>query len=116
MKALPVTDRRIGNSLGVVIPKPVLALAGLSDQAEMTIERGADDPTVRSEIRKSRPCLIVSPPEPNQHLRTVIVAPLTSKGFAAPFLRRPCQQSWSHCRMCLPSSSRETLMEAGLAP
>jgi mRNA interferase MazF len=29
--------------------------------------------------------LIVSPPELNQHLRTVIVAPLTSKGFAAPF-------------------------------
>ena len=43
------------------------------------------DPTVGSEIRKSRPCLIVSPPELNQHLRTVIVAPLTSKGFAAPF-------------------------------
>lgn len=43
------------------------------------------DPTVGSEIRKSRPCAIVSPPELNQHLRTVIVAPLTSKGFAAPF-------------------------------
>lgn len=43
------------------------------------------DPTVGSEIRKSRPCVIVSPPEFNQHLRTVIVAPLTSKGFAAPF-------------------------------
>ena len=43
------------------------------------------DPTVGSEIRKSRPCMIVSPPELNQHLRTVIVAPLTSKGFAAPF-------------------------------
>ena len=43
------------------------------------------DPTVGSEIKKSRPCLIVSPPELNQHLRTVIVAPMTSKGFAAPF-------------------------------
>ena len=43
------------------------------------------DPTVGSEIRKSRPCMIVSPPELNQHLRTVIVAPLTSKGFAGPF-------------------------------
>ena len=43
------------------------------------------DPTVGSEIRKSRPCVIVSPPELNQHLRMVIVAPLTSKGFAAPF-------------------------------
>ena len=43
------------------------------------------DPTVGSEIKKSRPCVIVSPLELNQHLRTVIVAPLTSKGFAAPF-------------------------------
>ena len=43
------------------------------------------DPTVGSELRKSRPCVVVSPPELNQHLRTVIVAPLTSKGFAAPF-------------------------------
>jgi mRNA interferase MazF len=43
------------------------------------------DPTVGSEIKKSRPCVIVSPPELNQHLRTVILAPMTSKGFAAPF-------------------------------
>lgn len=43
------------------------------------------DPTVGSEIRKSRPCVVVSPAELNDHLRTVIVAPLTSKGFAAPF-------------------------------
>lgn len=43
------------------------------------------DPTVGSEIKKSRPCVIVSPPELNQHLRTVIVAPMTSRGFPAPF-------------------------------
>jgi len=43
------------------------------------------DPTVGSEIRKSRPCVIVSPAELHDHLRTVIVAPMTSKGFAAPF-------------------------------
>jgi mRNA interferase MazF len=43
------------------------------------------DPTVGSEIKKSRPCVIVSPPELNEHLRTVIVAPMTSKGFQAPF-------------------------------
>ncbi len=43
------------------------------------------DPTVGSEIKKSRPCVIVSPPELNQHLRTVIVAPMTSKRSAAPF-------------------------------
>lgn len=43
------------------------------------------DPTLGSEIRKSKPCLIVSPQELNAHLRTVIVAPMTSKGFPAPF-------------------------------
>ncbi|WP_218508768.1 type II toxin-antitoxin system PemK/MazF family toxin [Variovorax sp. dw_308] len=43
------------------------------------------DPTVGSEIRKSRPCLVVSPLELNDHLRTVIVAPMTSKAFSAPF-------------------------------
>lgn len=43
------------------------------------------DPTVGSEIQKSRPCVVVSPAELNDKLRTVIVAPMTSKGFAAPF-------------------------------
>lgn len=43
------------------------------------------DPTVGSEIRKTRPCVLVSPPELNDHLRTVIVAPMTSRGLAAPF-------------------------------
>lgn len=43
------------------------------------------DPTVGSEIKKARPCVVVSPPELNDHLRTVIVAQMTSKGFAAPF-------------------------------
>jgi antitoxin MazE len=41
MKALPITVRRIGNSLGVVIPKPVLSQVGLKGRAEMTVERGA---------------------------------------------------------------------------
>lgn len=36
------------------------------------------DPTVGSEIQKSRPCLVVSPDELNQNLRTVIVAPMTT--------------------------------------
>jgi len=36
------------------------------------------DPTRGSEIRKTRPCLVVSPEEMNQHLRTVIVAPMTT--------------------------------------
>lgn len=36
------------------------------------------DPTVGSEIRKSRPCVVVSPDEMNRYLRTVVVAPLTT--------------------------------------
>ena len=43
------------------------------------------DPTVGSEIKKARPCVIVSPAELNEYLRTVIVAPMTSRGLAAPF-------------------------------
>lgn len=42
------------------------------------------DPTVGSEIRKSRPCVIVSPDEMNRHLRTVIVAPMTTAGRLYP--------------------------------
>ncbi len=43
------------------------------------------DPTVGSEIRKTRPCVIVSPNEIHDYLRTAIIAPLTSKGFSAPY-------------------------------
>jgi mRNA interferase MazF len=43
------------------------------------------DPTLGSEIQKTRPCVVVSPPEMHDHLRTVIVAPMTSKGRSAPF-------------------------------
>jgi mRNA interferase MazF len=43
------------------------------------------DPTQGSDIRKSRPCVVVSPPEMLDHLRTVLVAPMTSKGQPAPF-------------------------------
>jgi mRNA interferase MazF len=42
------------------------------------------DPTVGSEIRKRRPCLVVSPDEMNHNLRTVIIAPLTTKGRLYP--------------------------------
>ena len=38
------------------------------------------DPTVGSEIQKTRPCLVISPDEMNHHIRTVIVAPMTSAG------------------------------------
>jgi mRNA interferase MazF len=43
------------------------------------------DPTIGSEIKKSRPCVIVSPPEMHDYLRTVIVAPMTTKSRPAPF-------------------------------
>ena len=42
------------------------------------------DPTVGSEIQKTRPCLIVSPDEMNRNIRTVIIAPMTTKGRAYP--------------------------------
>jgi mRNA interferase MazF len=47
------------------------------------------DPTVGSEIRKTRPCLVISPDELNRHIATVIVAPMTTKGRPYP-TRVPC--------------------------
>lgn len=38
------------------------------------------DPTVGSEIQKTRPCVVISPDEMNHHIATVIVAPMTTKG------------------------------------
>lgn len=43
------------------------------------------DPTVGSEIQKTRPCVVVSPDELNARLRTVIVAPMTTGSRPAPF-------------------------------
>ncbi len=43
------------------------------------------DPTVGSEIQKTRPCVVVSPLEMNAHLRTVIVAPMTTGSRPAAF-------------------------------
>ena len=48
------------------------------------------NPTRGSEIRKMRPCVVVSPDELNAHLRTLIVAPLTRGGHPYPF-RVPCR-------------------------
>ncbi|MDO9303362.1 MAG: type II toxin-antitoxin system PemK/MazF family toxin [Anaerolineales bacterium] len=42
------------------------------------------DPTVGSEIKKTRPCLVISPDEMNAHIATVIVAPMTAQGRAYP--------------------------------
>jgi len=48
------------------------------------------DPTIGSEIKKTRPCLIISPDEMNRHIATVIVAPMTTKGRPYPS-RVPCR-------------------------
>ena len=47
------------------------------------------DPTRGSEIRKTRPCVVVSPDELNRHLGTFLVAPMTTGGRSYPF-RVPC--------------------------
>ena len=47
------------------------------------------DPTVGHEIKKSRPCLVISPDEMNRYISTVIVAPMTTKGRDYP-TRVPC--------------------------
>ena len=43
------------------------------------------NPTAGREIRKTRPCVVVSPDELNDHLSTFIVAPMTTGGYAYPF-------------------------------
>ena len=48
------------------------------------------DPTIGSEIKKTRPYLIISPDEMNRHIRTVIVAPMTTAGKDYP-TRVPCK-------------------------
>lgn len=42
------------------------------------------DPTLGSEIRKVRPCVVVSPDELNRHIRTVVIAPMITKGQPYP--------------------------------
>jgi mRNA interferase MazF len=48
------------------------------------------DPTVGHEIKKSRPCLVISPDELNRYISTVIVAPMTTKRRNYP-TRVPCK-------------------------
>jgi mRNA interferase MazF len=43
------------------------------------------DPTVGSEIQKTRPCVVISPPEMHDYLRTAIIAPMTTGSRPAPF-------------------------------
>ena len=42
------------------------------------------DPTIGHEIQKTRPCLVLSPDEMNDNIRTVIIAPMTTKSHACP--------------------------------
>ena len=58
------------------------------------------DPTRGSEIRKTRPCLVVSPDELNANLRTVIVAPMTTGGHPYPF-RVACRFEKKHGHVVL---------------
>ena len=47
------------------------------------------EPTIGSEIKKTRPCLVVSPDEINHNMHTVVIAPMTTKGRIYP-TRAPC--------------------------
>jgi len=53
------------------------------------------DPTVGAEIQKTRPCVVISPPEMHDHLRTAIVAPMTTGTRPAPF-RIPVRHGGKH--------------------
>jgi len=55
--------------MGVVVKRFDVALVNL-------------DPTIGSEIQKTRPCLVISPDEMNLHISTIIIAPMTTKGKA----------------------------------
>lgn len=58
------------------------------------------DPTIGGEIRKTRPCLVVSPDEMNRFIKTVIVAPMTSKGTTYP-TRAACRFQGKRGRVVL---------------
>lgn len=55
------------------------------------------DPTVGHEIKKTRPCLVISPVEMNSNLKTVMIAPMTTKSHDYPsrvMLRFEGKQAW----------------------
>lgn len=52
---------------------------------QFDIYLAALDPTLGREIQKTRPCVIITPNVMNDHLQTVVIAPMTTKGFDAPF-------------------------------
>ena len=77
------------------------------------------NPTRGSEIRKTRPCVVVSPDELNAHLRTFIVAPLTTGGHPYPFRVR-CRFDGKACHVVpdqLRAVDRERLVKRlGIIP
>lgn len=58
------------------------------------------DPARGHEIKKARPCLVISPNEMNRHIATVIVAPMTTRGRAYP-TRVPCNFQGKHGQIVL---------------
>ncbi len=58
------------------------------------------DPTIGSEIRRTRPCLVISPDEMNRFIRTVIVAPMTTRSTAYP-TRVACKFRGRHGQLVL---------------
>ena len=58
------------------------------------------DPTEGSEIKKTRPCLVISPDEMNQYIHTVIVVPMTTKGREYP-TRIPVEFQGKHGQVVL---------------
>ncbi len=58
------------------------------------------DPTIGAEIQKTRPCVLISPPEMHDHLRTVLIAPMTTGNRGAPF-RVPASHAGKNGRILL---------------
>ena len=58
------------------------------------------DPTVGHEIKKTRPCVVISPDEMNDYISTVIVAPMTTKGRIYP-TRVKCKFQEKDCDIVL---------------
>ena|SRR3712207_6771802 len=58
------------------------------------------DPTIGKEIKKTRPCLVISPDEMNDHISSVIIAPMTTKGRSYP-TRISCRFEGKECQIVL---------------
>src|SRR3990172_9373070 len=105
MNAVKTQIIKIGNSRGIRIPKLLMDQVGLGDEVEMVVKRFdvylvSLDPTVGSEIKKTRPCLIISPDEMNHYIATVIVAPMTAQGRPYP-TRVACRFQGTHGQIVL---------------